>query len=161
MVLNDGGVNFAHRLSAHYGPRRGPTWFQPHSFIFPLCMDFFMMKMLLTHVTLRSPLGPKIKFRPKFLNFTISSKKILHFVPNRSNCPMCIFMPETCYQKMSQIGREMTELRRFFSEIFRRNCGVRKIHKESEGSQTFLRANLMCILHEFKVFGLVSTFLGS
>ena len=37
------------------------------------------------------------------------------------------FMPKISYQKMRQIGQEMTELRRLISETFRRKCGVQKI----------------------------------
>ena len=51
------------------------------------------------------------------------------------------FMPKISYQKMRQIGQEMTELRRLISETFRRKCGVQKIKyfkKIKRGPKYFL-----------------------
>ena len=47
-------------------------------------------------------------------------------------------MPKLSYQKMSQIGQEMTELHSFYSEIFRRNYGFQKINNKK----------LMYVLHD-------------
>ena len=132
-------------------------------------MNFSWWEKNFARVTLRSPIGPlKIKISTKILDFVIKIQKNITplFRPKSTKLTAYLLfriVQRKLYQKMGQIGQEMTELCHFYRNFKNgpKNFQKSKNSKRALGLRNTFLADLSFVLHGLIVFDPIFSFLES